>query len=210
MEVLRGDRIEVNSRDRASWAIGRISHRAFGLLGTAVLFLVVLATRAQPSTAPEHDVKAGFLVKFTQYVAWPSNTFTASRAPVVIGVLGEDPVLKRIELEAAGVTGSRPVVVCRVGTVEEASRCHLVFISQAESGNEAEWFGALKGKPILTVGESDRTMEHGAVMRFVIKNKTVRFEANLAASSDNRLELSERMLAVAAKVYRRPPGDSSP
>ena len=149
-------------------------------------------------------------MKFTQYTTWPSNTFKSSNTPVVIGMLATEWWLKRLEREAKGVISSRPVEVRRVTTVEEAARCQVVFISEpdtqheAQTRNEEEWFKALKGKPILTVGESDRSIERGAVMCFVIKNKTVRFEANLAASAENHLELSERMLAVASKVYKRP------
>jgi len=173
------------------------------LLAVAAL-LIPLTLPAQPAEARDYEVKAGFLVKFTQYTTWPSMTFTSSNTPVVIGVLGGEPLFKQLEREAKGVVGSRPVEVRQLSTVAEGARCHVVFIGEAESRNEAEWFGALKGKPILTVGESDQTIEHGAVMRFVIKNKNVRFEANLSGAAENQLELNERMLAVAFKVYKRP------
>jgi hypothetical protein len=186
-----------------------VSHRGvLRVLWVAVaVFLLPLTMAAQPSEARDYEVKAGFLVKFTQYTTWPSNTFNSSTAPIVIGVLGEEPFFKQMEQEAKGVVGFRPVVVRHLNTVEEGTHCHVVFISEAESRNEVEWFDALKGKSILTVGESDRTIERGAVMRFVIKNKNVRFEANLSAAAENQLELNERMLAVASKVYKRPRGN---
>lgn len=181
------------------------------LILAAAILLLAPSAPAQNPAAQEYEVKAGYLVKFTQYTTWPSNTFKSSNDPVVIGVLGGDLWLQKLEQEARNAISSRPVEVRKITTLDEAARCHLAFLSdldtqhEAQPRNEAEWVSALKGKPILTVGESDRSIERGAVMRFVIKNKTVRFEANLNAAAENRLELHEKMLAVAAKVYKRPP-----
>lgn len=158
---------------------------------------------AQPATARDYEVKAGFLIKFTQYTDWPSNTFAGTNASVIIGVVGGDPVLQQIDLEARGVTIPHPVQVRRITRIEEATNCHVVFISGSESRTEAVWLEALKGKAILTVGDSDLSIEHGAVMRFVLRNRNVQFEASLAAAEENRLTLNERMLAVAARVYKR-------
>jgi hypothetical protein len=147
------------------------------------------------------------LVKFTQYTTWPTNTFASDNVPVVIGVVGAESLFSQLEREAKGFTGSRPVEARRVATVEEAARCHVLFVGEEEGPKEEAWLGALKGNPILTVGESERTIELGAVMRFVIKAQHVRFEANLAAAAQNHLALNERMLAVAARVHRRPSGE---
>jgi hypothetical protein len=194
-------------QDRTPAAKVRSVRQFLGILLAAVLPLLPFAAPAQPSTAREYEVKAGFLVKFTQYTAWPSNTFNTTNAPLVIGVLGGESLFNQLEQEAAGLSVARPVKVRWLHSVDEAARCHVVFISESENRNEAAWFDALKGKPILTVGESDKTIEHGAVMRFVIKNKSVRFEANLASAAENRLELNDGMLRVAVKVYKQSPAN---
>ena len=168
----------------------------------AAVFLFAPALPGQPSSARDYELKAAFLVKFTQYTTWPSSTFTASNTPVVIGVLDADPLFDELQKQAKDFVSARPIEIRHVNSLDEAASCHVLFLGEAMSRKEADWFTALRGKPILTVGESDRTIEHGAIMRFVIKNRSVRFEANLAASAANQLELSERMLTVAAKVYK--------
>lgn len=165
---------------------------------------------AQPPVARDYEIKAGYLIRFTQYTVWPPDTFPSSNTPVIIGVLGGDKLFKQLEREARSGSTSRPVEVRRLATVEEGLRCHVVFLGEEESENEVRWYEALKGKPILTVGESDRAIARGSVMRFVILNNTVRFEANLAAAAKNQLELNERMLAVASKVYRAQEGKTTP
>lgn len=171
---------------------------------TLGLGLVTPSVSAQPTAARDYEVKAGFLVKFTQYTAWPSNTFHSSNTPVVIGVRGGEPLFKQLQREAAAVTGSRPVEARQLNTVGDATGCHVVYIGTSD-GQETAWFNALKGKPILTVGESSAAIAHGAVMCFVLQNRNVRFEASLAAAAENGLELDERMLRVASRVHKRNP-----
>ena len=39
----------------------------------------------------EYQVKAAFLVNFVKFVEWPPRVFPDPQAPVVIGILGENP-----------------------------------------------------------------------------------------------------------------------
>src|SRR6185295_43487 len=61
-----------------------------------ILFLVILwlalsiFAHAQ-SRFNEREVKAVFLFNFVQFVDWPMEAFAGPQAPVVIGVLGDDP-----------------------------------------------------------------------------------------------------------------------
>ena len=41
--------------------------------------------------AAEYQVKAACLLNFAKFVEWPPGTFSATNAPLTIGVLGEDP-----------------------------------------------------------------------------------------------------------------------
>jgi len=173
------------------------------LLATAAILLISPSVPAQPSTAKDYEVKAGYLIKFIQYTSWPSNTFASSNAPIVIGVLGGEALFRQLEQETWSLASARPVKTRHINTVEEALLCHIVFISEEESRSESQWFQALKGKPILTVGESAKAIERGAIMNFIIKNRNVRFEAHLGAAADNQIHLNERMLAVAARVYKK-------
>lgn len=184
-----------------------VSRRA--VFAYLVLSMVIFLTRPVVSDeAPmvrDYEVKAGFLVKLTQYTVWPPNTFADGNIPIVIGVLGGDLLFKRLEQEIRGATSPRPVKVRQLDelALEEGAHCQVVFIGRAKKRQEAQWFKALKGKPILTVGESDLTIANGAIMRFVIQNENVRFEVNLKAAAENQLTLSERVLAVASRVYKQ-------
>ena len=45
----------------------------------------------EAARASEYQVKAVFLFNFAQFVDWPASAFPDATAPLVIGVLGDDP-----------------------------------------------------------------------------------------------------------------------
>lgn len=159
---------------------------------------------AQPTAASEYEIKAGFLMAFTRYAFWPTNAVASTNSPIILGVLGKDPFGEILDITARKERGPHPLQVRRVSTVEEAEKCHVVFIGQSESGNEAGWLEALRDKAILTIGESGRTIERGGVLEFVIVDKRVRYEASWPAMERAGLRLGAPMLASARKVYREP------
>lgn len=178
--------------------------RAQGLLALLAWAWFTGAASAQPSSAREHEVKAGFLTVFPQYTIWPTNTFASSNAPVIIGVLGDDPFGPTLDETARAQHGQRTIEIRRVSTVEEAARCHIVFIARSETRSEASWLAALKDKPVLTVGESGQTIERGGMVEFVIVAKRARYDISWPAVGQSGLRLSTEMLAHARKVHQPP------
>lgn len=172
-------------------------HRFWIWLLLLVLSSGVGVLLAQPPVAPEYNLKAGYLARFARYTTWPTNAFADSNAPVVIGVLGADPFGDVLDKTVKAEKGGRPLVVRRVDNVTDAARCHVIFISQAESSKEARWLAALKDKAILTVGESAQTIERGGILRFTTEEKRIRFEASLVASQQAGLKLDSDLLKAA-------------
>jgi len=169
----------------------------------AMVGLTQLSARGETSATPE-AVKASYLMLFAGYTTWPTNTFASSNSPVVIGILGADPFGEVLDKTARAHKGKRPMEVRRVRTPEEAAQCHLVFISQAESRNETQWLAALSGKPLLTVGESDRAIDHGSVVGFVSVGNRLKFDVNWSAMTKSGLRIGAEMLESAWHVHGRP------
>ena len=61
--------------------------------------------------------------------------------------------------------------------------------------------GATEGAPVLTVGDRDAGTP-GGVIDFVLKSEKVRFAANVKRAKARRLDLSAKLLDVAAEVTR--------
>src|SRR5712664_4158707 len=128
--------------------------------GASVVWLVIavlllargVASPAQTPTSPEYQLKAVFLFNFAQFVEWPPTAFPEAKAPLVIGVLGEDPFGPYLDETVRGEkVNNRPLVVQRFRQVEEIKTCHVLFISRSERERLGQILAGLKGRNILAV-----------------------------------------------------------
>jgi hypothetical protein len=156
---------------------------------------------AQPASSREYQVKAVFLFNFAQFVEWPTNAFPEAQAPLVIGVLGEDPFGAYLDETVRGEkVNNRPLAVQRYRRVEEIKTCHVLFISRSETDRLAEILAHLKGRNILTVGDADNFAQRGGMIRFVMEKNKTRLKVNLEAAKAANLTISSKLLRPAEIV----------
>jgi hypothetical protein len=156
---------------------------------------------AQTAASKEYQLKAVFLFNFAQFVEWPTNSFPDPRTPLVIGVLGEDPFGAFLDEAVRGeVVNEHPLVIERYRQVAEIKECHILFISQSEAGRLDRIFESLKGRSILTVGETESFAGRGGMIRFVIERNKIRLKINLEAAKAAGLTLSSKLLRPAEVV----------
>ena len=171
-----------------------------GLL-LAVVF-VAAQVPAQDGALREYDVKAACLFNFAKYSDWSPGSFSGPAAPLVIGVLGDDPfglVLDRIV--KGRVANNRPITVRRADRVADLAGAHIVFVSATERARAAQICGALDGSNVLTVGDTAETAPYCIVNFSVTGGKTV-FSINLARANRAGVKISSKLLALAADVTR--------
>jgi hypothetical protein len=170
------------------------------MLAGAVCLLAsgALETRAATPVAKEYEVKATFLFNFAQYVEWPPEAFPTPTAPIIIGVLGDDPFGKLLDETVRGETvKNRPIAIHRSRQVENLRHCHILFISKSERSRLGHIIASLTGKHCLTVGETDRFAHNGGVINLRLQGATVRFEVNMEAARRGGLTISSKLLRLA-------------
>src|SRR3954469_20942144 len=93
------------------------------------------AARAAEIAASEYELKAAFIFNFTQFVDWPTNMFSSSADPIVIGIVGPDPFGPAIDkiVEGESVRG-RPLRVERYPRASDIKKCHILFVSKTLAG----------------------------------------------------------------------------
>lgn len=174
------------------------------LAAALLLFATGPAGRAQMESAREIQIKCVYLFNFAQYVTWAPEAFADATAPLVIGVLGQDPLGGTLDEVVRGeVVNNRPLVVQRFRRVEDITTCHILFISRSETGNLARILPRLTGRNILTVSDTDRFAASGGVIRFVTENNKVRLLINVDAAAADRLTISSKLLRLAEIVGGR-------
>jgi hypothetical protein len=156
------------------------------------LFACTSGASAQ-SQATANQVKAVFLYNFTQFVTWPPQA--VQNGPFVIGLLGGDPFGSYLDEVVAGekVSG-QPIVIRRYTNVNEISSCHILFVHQ---GDPKEVMRQLRGRSILTVGDDERFLSEGGIIRFFIQQNKIRLQINAASARNAQLTISSKLLRLA-------------
>jgi len=159
-----------------------------------------LQSPAQTVPSREYQVKAVFLYNFAQFVDWPTNAFSDPHAPLVVGILGDDPFGTFLDDTVRGEkVNDHPLVVRRYHGVDEIKDCHILFVSRSEAKDAARVLDNLKGRNILTVGDFDGFAKSGGVVRFVT-DKTIKLRINLDAAKAADLTISSKLLRPAEIV----------
>lgn len=136
----------------------------------------------------EYQVKAAFLFNFLRFVEWPGG---ASKAPWVIGVLGNDPFGDALDKAVRGKTvNGRKVEVRRYDEPEEVKDCEILFIGDYQRT------GIPTEPGVLTVGESPGFLKSGGAISFYLEDHRVRFEISPAAARAAGLHVSAQLLKL--------------
>ena len=168
-------------------------------LRTAGSFLFVLAAgglfcgmaAAQSDQPSEYAVKAAFLFNFTKFVEWPEKAFNGPQAPIVIGIIGDDPFGDSLMRIVAGQKAQgRAILIAKYRRGDDLRRSQILFISASERLRSAEILASLQDASVLTVSDIDGFAEAGGTMQFVVQENRVRFVVNLDAATQSKLRVS--------------------
>lgn len=153
---------------------------------------------------PEYLIKAAYLYNFALFVEWPADAFPSSDAPIVIGVVGDDPFDQALERTVRDKRiNRRPLVVRRLQWGQNLRQCHILFVSASEAARAADLGTRLDGQPVLVVGETFDFARRGGTINFFIENNKVLFEVNVDAARRARLDISAKLLNLARIIRAR-------
>ena len=175
---------------------------AIGLMIFGLPVVRSLEAQAKPT---EYEVQAAYLANFGRFVEWPVRAGAGERDPFYICVLGQDPFGPLLDAALKGeAIGGAPMVAKRVAGVADAANCRIVYVNPSKDTPLRPLLAALAGSNVLTVGDVFDFTIQGGMIQFVLDGNRVRFEINLAAARQARLNLSSQLLKVAVAVRRTP------
>jgi hypothetical protein len=151
------------------------------------------------------------LLRFlAEQTRWPGEAFPTPDAPLVIGILGENPFGNMVNALAAkpvefkngnkSVT-SRQVRVVIYKRIEEVHDCQLLFIPASVEirsvGAIAEKF---KDSAVLTVGDHERFAEVGGAVRLNPTRDRLKYDFSTAALKHTKATLGPNLFQLAKTV----------
>jgi hypothetical protein len=175
-----------------AWLIGgSLSLLACSHLGTA--------SKGYAQDSPsEYQVKAAYLFNFVKFVEWPEEAFTDPLAPIVIGIVGDDPFGDALPQVVSGKTvQGRDLVIRKYHAGEDLRGSHILFISGSEKKRLPQLLSSLHGSCVLTVADVDGFLEEGGMIRLFSEESRVRFAINVDAAIRAKLKISSKLLSLA-------------
>ncbi|MGH9423349.1 MAG: YfiR family protein, partial [Thermoanaerobaculia bacterium] len=175
-----------------------MNRRRTGLWVLAITALICVGE----ASVSEYQVKAAFIFKFANYIRWPERSGSNEQTPFIIGVLGKDPFGRELDVvvKDQSVHG-RTIVVRRLTQPQHALVCDVLFISSSERGALKEILAAVRGAPVLTIGDMDQFAELGGMINLVTsEDRHIRFDINKGAVDRAGLKAGSQLLGLARVV----------
>ncbi len=86
--------------------------------------------------------------------------------------------------------------------IEALKKCHVLFLCSSEKQNLREILTLVKTSSVLTVAETEGFLKAGAMINFTMEDNKIRFEVNLTAANEAKLQVRSQLLRVARKVIK--------
>jgi len=150
---------------------------------------------------PVYRAQSLYIYKFSKYIFWPPAKL---KGDFKIGVFGNSPILKELELMASLKKGANDMEI-KVSEVnpetDDLSSYHIIYISSSKSRQTSEINKLVGNNPVLIVAEREGMASRGATISFIVlENEVLKFEINMEKLKMQKLEISEELLKLGFKI----------
>lgn len=168
----------------------KISKIIFGIL---VMTVIPFMAKSQ-----DYRIHSVFIYNFTKYIQWPSSD---QNGDFVIGVLGNSPMVASLEkLAAERKIGTRSMVVKKFSSVDQISKCHMLFIPDRQSSDLEAAIAKISGQSTLVMTERSGLGMKGSGINFITVDGKQKFELNKAATEKAQLKVSNELTSLAIVI----------
>lgn len=168
-----------------------------------LLMLLILLLPASVHAAPrdEYAVKAAFVLNFALLTEWPETAFSSPTSEIALCVVGGSTLPDAFQSIEGKIIGKRALHVIAVETQTAPPDCQIVFYrEQVETEDLVRTLTAVRGKPVLTIGEKKSVTRLGGAIHFYTEGGRLKFAINPDAVAKQGLKLSSRLLKIATLI----------
>ena len=168
------------------------------LLAGALLFLPLLAPA---QVADEQKLKIAFIYNFFQFIDWPGEAFSSSDQAVTICIFGKDSFDGGLVALSKRTARKRPIEVAYPNSLEQAKKCHLLYIDDTQNPAHSALLKALSRHPVLTISTGGDIASGLIGVDFTRHDGRLRLSLNLDTLRNAQLRVNAKMIEVALTVY---------
>lgn len=173
------------------------------LIGLLAVVLRPSGVRADDASNREYQVKAAMIVNFVLFTEWPKDAFPSNDAPLVIGVVGENPFGNSLEQLSGGKNvGGHALTVKYFSSAQSIDHCQALFIPKTYNSEVKNILSQMNGQQVLTIGESDNFPWAGGIIRFYLDDNKIHFEINPDGAEQAKLKISSKLMKL-ARIFKK-------
>lgn len=167
------------------------------MMGCVTLCLLWLSSPVWAQAPGESVLKAAFLYNFAKFVEWPKEALSRQPDHFTMCVIGDQRMIEAASqfVKDKQVHG-RTVVARAAVSPTDMQSCHLLFVDASARHAEELMNTSSSALPMLTVGESDRFLAHGGMIKLFIEDGKMRFAISPQAAERAQLKISSKLLAL--------------
>jgi hypothetical protein len=182
---------------RLHLAVRRGRFRCFAAAIALAVAMLAWSQPARTQAVDENALKVAFVFNFITFTEWPEATSVANEFQLCFLEGGLGGALATLEGRMAK---SRPIRLKRVGMIEDARRCELLYIDSLGGSVPPSLLTGLRGASVLTVSDAENFARGGGMIGLVKRNNRIAFEINTAAATQAGLRFSAKLLNLATVV----------
>jgi hypothetical protein len=178
--------------------------RAAGYLAPVLMAGMSMTAEAEgehglAAARTEYEIESAMLYNFTKFIDWPDGALGASGGSLVVGVLADDPMAPALAAALRDKTiHGHPLVVRRLDSTADLKGCAVLLVGSSDRRQIARIVEAVGRSPVLTIGMQAQFSRQGGVIAFLRDGNRIRFEINLDAAERAGLQVSSKLLRLAA------------
>ena len=150
----------------------------------------------------EYELKAVYIERITRFLTWPEEGSEEQPADAfVIGILGENPFGGKLsDLYAGRSIKGKPISTRQLTGLDEVEQCHILFIARSEEERLSQVLTATRGRPILTVGDTEGFAQKGVLINLEVEGGKLVFVINQTTCHEAGILVNSLILKVARVV----------
>jgi YfiR/HmsC-like len=164
------------------------------LLFLAIIFLLLALSKTEAQQETDYAVHANIIYHFTKYIDWPQDKKSGY---FIIGVTGNSPLYDELKKNIANkMVGDQKIVIIKFSSSASSFNCHILFITDEESGNMKKIVSKTAGTSTLLVSETEGLAQKGGCINFIVVSDHLKLEINKNNIEQRGLSIASELLEL--------------
>ena len=180
--------------------------RSVGFAALAATGAAVLMSQTIGAPPSDMEVKAAFVLNFTNFVYWTSLPEEENARDLPICALANSDFADAVRRLVAGKTVGKRSLSFKFNPDPRPARCRVLIVDATEYHLARPALNAIKNAPVLTIGNGPGFSQIGGMFELIVQERKVQFETNLDAIRAANVSVSARLLDLSRNLRKNANG----